>query len=289
MNYNNVVTAANASKNLAEQTKILSFINQYPSEEGKLAIKAYYRNIYIALFIILFVMIPLIVGTIIYFDKEPTMPDGATYKKVAVRSWFEEDTFSLIIDDATIKYKISDYTNKKFDIDEKFNVYLNANNEVVAIKSTDDPFGIFLLIGMFVIPIVLFLAHALIGGRTYCKWWKLYVNWYRYEIGPLASESNFHELAKDKKYYNVCITKDVFDDEDLKLYKKYNGLAITGAIFLVLCTVIDIWVCIKFDLEVASIPNIIVIAIYVGISSVFIKHFDKKVMKIKEKYIKKNG
>lgn len=286
-NMSKAVVAANAANNYREQKGILNFIQKYPSEEGKLAVKAYHRAIVITLFIILFVMVPLLVGAILYFDREPTMPEGATYKKTAVPSWIEEDRFSLIINDETVKYKISDYTSEKFDKDEVFNVYLNDDNEVVAVKSQDDPFEVFLLLGMFVIPIVLFVAHGIIGGRTYCKWWRLYVNWYKYEIEPLESESNFHELVKDKKYYNVLINKSVFQDDDRKLYNKYNGLAIAGAIGLVLCTAIDIWVCIQYDLEIKSAINFIIIAVYVVISGIWIRHFDKKALRIKEKYIKK--
>ena len=298
MDYTKVVVAANSARSYKLIYAVLQFINAYPSEEGKKAKRAYYGIIISTLVIIFCVMMPLIIGAVLYFDGEPDMPEGAKYKRVAVCSTDQEDKFSLYVN-PEVEYNVSDYTDQKFDKGEFFYVYLNEEGEVIAMVSTEDiedqedPLGMFLLLGMLILPITLLLGNALIGRVTYFKWWRLYCNWYTYEIAPLVSQSNFHELVKDKKYYNVLIKTSVLGDEDKKLYKRYNGLAIAGGISIVLgliiTTVIDTLLKLKFGLEAATGLVWIIYFILVFALCFFIMHFDKKAREVKEKYIKKNG
>lgn len=293
MSLNNAIVAANTAKNLNFVLAVLNFISAYPSEEGKKAVKAFWGAVISSLAIIFFVMMPLVIGAVLYFDREPDMPDGATYKKPAVASKVFEDQFGLRINGEIVKYKISDYTDETFDKGENLHIYFNDNNEIVAIESQDDPLGMFLLFGMLTIPITLLLGNALIGRNTYFKWWKLYCNWYVYEIAPLTSQSNFHELVKDKKYYNVLIKTSALVDEDKKLYKKYNGFAIAGGIGIVLslivAVVIDTLLKFKFGLETNTKFVWIVSIILVFALCFFTMHFDKKARETKEKYIKKDS
>lgn len=202
----NTVLASATSRNIDEQAEIFDYIKKHPSREGKLAKKAYIRSIIIILIIIFFIMIPLCIHTLVKTSRKPKYPDGAT-KLVRGHISLYDDTFWYTDSSKKYEFDLSDYTNDTFENGEIINIYLDDNNNVVSIFHKDENKGYYDISKdvavMLLVPIILLLLHYLISGKTYCKWWYLYMEWYRLEIKPYRFQNNFEEIVSEKKFYNV--------------------------------------------------------------------------------------
>lgn len=289
MNLNNGVVAANTARTAAEISKVLNFIAKYPSEEGLRAAKSYRNIAKGSILIVLLFVIPFMIVSFLYVEKSQHMPDGAVDRQGVYLS--KDNTISVVIDGESVEYKISDYTDKKYSEGYFFYAYLNEDNELIDIMPYNEYLAVFFMFGILVVPITGILIYAFVARKTTGKWMRLYVAWYKYEIEPLESQSNFHELVKDKKYYNVLIETNVLEDEDKKLYKKYNGLAILGGLSfvsnIVICVTINVLLMFKYGSSEYDIIGWTILGILTIVSIIFTTHFDKKARKVKEAYIKK--
>lgn len=291
MNHNNVIVAANNARSLAEISKVLNFIARYPSEEGLRAAKSFNDVAKGSLLLVLLFVVPFMIISGLYLGKSQHMPDGAVDRQGVYLS--KDNTISVVIDGETVEYKISDYTDKEYSEGYFFYAYLNEDNELIDIMPYSEYLFVFFMLGILVVPIAGLLIYAFVACKTTGKWMRLYIAWYKYEIEPLESQSNFHELVKDKKYYNVLIETNVLEDEDKKLYKKYNGLAILGGLSLIsnliICVTINVVLMFKYGSSKYDIIGWTLLGILTIASFIFTMHFDKKARKVKEAYIKKTS
>jgi len=205
----------------------------------------------------------------------------------------KDNTISVIIDGNAVEYEISDYTDKKYREGYFIYAYLNEDNELIDIMPYNEYLAVFFMFAIWMVPVAGLLIYAFVARKTTGKWMRLYIAWYKYEIEPLESQSNFHELVKDKKYYNVLIKTSVLEDKDQKLYKKYNRLAILGGLSLIsniiVCVTINVLLMFKFGTSKYDILGWTLLGILTIVSCIFTQHFDKKAKEVKKAYIKKTS
>lgn len=289
MNLNNVVVAVNTASNAAKISKVLRFIAKYPSEEGIMAAKSCKKSFISSFFLVLLFVVPFMIVSLLYLGKSQYMPDGAVDSQGVYLS--KDNTISLVIDREKVEYKISDYTDKKYSEGDFFYAYLNENNELIDIMYYNEYLAVFFMFGILVVPIAGIFVYVFVARKTTGKWMRLYTAWYEYEIEPLELESNFHELVKDKKYYNVLVKTSELAAQDRKLFKKYNGLAIFGGLSfisnMVICVTINVLLSFIYGLEKYDIIGWTLLGILTIVSIIFTIYFSKKARKVKEAYIKK--
>lgn len=290
MNNSTKILAASADANRKKQKRILDHMTFHSEDQAVLARKAYRRVNWITIAIIFLVMIPLILYTIYSLNQsfKPDYPDGATQEVRGHISRYE-DTFWYT--DSSQKYEFDFET---YGVDESFEpgeiilIYLDENNQVVSIAHEAEDYGLYAkLILMYVIPVVLLMAHAFIGRKTYGKDWTLYCHWYEKEIEPYIFQPNFDEIIAEKKYYDVTVDVKDLNPEDQKLYKKYRNRNVVYYIMLLACIVATIYICITLELNPYSWLVIGGIVVYVALFYFLISDCDAKMEKIKSGYIRK--
>ena len=284
--------ATSAAMNLKKQKKILNHIDNDKSEVALKAKKEYKRFNLITLGIIFLVMIPLIVYTMssfIHSIDNPKYPNGATKQIVGHISLYE-DTFWYTDSSQKYEFNFSDYNvDDSYERGETIYIYLDNNNNVVSVAHKTEDYGLIIdIILMFIIPIVLLLLHALVGRKTYAKNWSLYCQWYEQEIEPYRFNPNFNEIIATKQYYDVSVNVKNLSESKQKLYKKYRNKNIIYSLLLVLCIILTIYFCIKFNLNTHSWLVIGIIIIYVLVFYILIDNCDVEMHRIKSGYYEKS-
>lgn len=280
--------ALNATINMAEQKRILNFINSHPEKQGELAKKEYKRFNLITILIIFLVMFPLCISTILSltnsFDN-PEYPNGAT-QEISGRISLYEDTFWYTDSSQKYEFAFEDYNiDDSFEPGENILIYLDDNNNIVSVAHKTEDYGLFInIILMFVIPIVLLLSHAFVGRKTYAKNWTLYAQWYKQEIEPYRFKPNFEEIIANKQYYDVTVNINDLSEDNQRLYKKYRNRNILYSLLLVVCIGLTIYFCIKFDLNPHSWLVMGIIIVYVIVFYILINKCDEKMQTIKKSY-----
>jgi len=285
------VLAANAAINLSKQKRILNHIDNNISDIGIKAKKEYKRFNLITLGIIFLVMIPFIIYTILSFTNSidnPKYPNGAT-KQIVGRISLYEDTFWYTDSSQKYEFDFDDYNiDNSYERGESIYIYLDDNNNIVSVSHKTEDYGLVVnIILMFIIPITLLLLHAFVGRKTYAKNWTLYSQWYEEEIEPYRFQPNFNEIVASKQYYDVTVNINDLSEDKQKLYKKYRNKNIVYSLLLVLCIILTIYFCIKFDLNPHSWLVIGIIIIYVLVFYVLINNCDMKMHRIKREYYDK--
>ncbi len=283
--------ASSAAINLVEQKRILNYIDKNPEKQAQLAKKEYKRFNLITILIIVLVMLPLCIFSITSLMQSidnPVYPEGAT-KKIGGHISLYEDTFWYTDSSQKYEFNFEDYNiDDSYEPGEYIYIYLDDNNNIISVEHQQEDYGIFInMILMFVIPIVLLLAHSFIGRKTYAKNWNLYVQWYKKEIEPFCYQNNFEEIVANKKYYDVTINIKDLSEEKQILYKKYRNKNIIYLLLLVACIALTIFLCIKFDLNPHSWLVLIIIIVYVVIFYILIDNCDVEMHRIKTGYYDK--
>lgn len=258
---------------------------------GIKAKKEYKRFNLITLGIIFLVMIPLSIYTIVFFTNSidnPKYPAGAT-KQIVGRISLYEDTFWYTDSSQKYEFTFDDYNiDDSYERGESIYIYLDDFNNIVAVSHKTEDYGMVVnVILMFVIPIILLLLHALVGRKTYAKNWSLYFQWYEQEIEPYCFQPNFNEIVATKKYYDVSVNIEDLSEDKQKLYKKYRNKNIVYSLLLVLCVVLTVYFCIKFDLNPYSWLIIGIIILYVLVFYILIDKCDVEMHRIKFGYYDK--
>lgn len=290
--FTTVALAVSTAMDLKKQKKILSHIDNDKSEIALKAKREYKRFNLITLGIILLVMIPLIVYTMTSFTNsidKPKYPNGAT-KQIVGRISLYENTFWYTDSSQKYEFDFDDYNiDDSYERGESIYIYLDDNNNIVSVSHKTEDYGlVFNIILMFVIPIVLLLLHALVGRKTYAKNWSLYCQWYEQEIEPYCFNPNFNEIIATKQYYDVSVNVKNLSDSKQKLYEKYRNKNIIYSLLLVLCIVLTIYFCIKFNLNTYSWLVIGIIIIYVLVFYILIDNCDVEMHRIKTGYYEKS-
>ncbi len=284
--------AASAAMNLKEQKKILNYIDNDKSEVALKAKKEYKRFNLITLGIIFLVAIPIFVYTILSFTNSidnPKYPNGATKEIVGHISLYE-NTFWYTDSSQKYEFNFSDYNiDDSYERGEIIYIYLDDNDNIVSVShKTEDYRFIVNIILMFIIPIVLLLLHPFIGRKTYAKNWNLYCQWYEKEIEPYRFSPKFNEIIANKQYYDVTVNIKNLSETKQKLYKKYRNKNIIYSLMLVLCIILTIYFCIKFNLNTHGWLVIGIIFIYVIVFYILIDNCDVEMHRIKSGYYEKS-
>lgn len=290
--YTTGALAINAIINLRKQKKILSHIDNDKSEIALKAKKEYKRFNLITLGIIFFVMIPFIGYTMRSFINSidnPKYPNGAT-KQIVGRISLYEDTFWYVDSSQKYEFNFSDYNiDNSYERGESIYIYLDDNNNIVSVSHKTEDYSLIVnVVLMFIIPIILLLLHAFVGRKTYAKNWSLYCQWYDQEIEPYRFNPKFNEIIATKQYYDVSVNVKNLSESKQKLYKRYRNKNIIYSLLLVLCIVLTIYFCIKFDLNTHSWLVIGIIIIYVLIFYILIDNCDVEMHRIKSGYYEKS-
>ena len=279
----NYILKGSAILNFKEQSKVLQYIKKYPSREGELAKKAYNSNIIITLAIFIIIIIPFIFYTISSIQNDiNTNPYNASKEKSGRISLYE-DTFWYTYDSQKYEFDLKEYNNgKTFEKGEVITIYMDDNNNIIAIDHQDDGSGIIgKILLMFAVPIVLLLFHAIVGKLTYCKWWYYYVQWYKKEIEPYSYQENFEEIVSAKKYYNVILKYKDFNSEAKKQYKKLMIKSTIYTLLIIIISAILVPIITEYDINTDSIIFYLIIASYVGPLSILVLINDEKMREIK--------
>lgn len=288
MKFSTGALAASAAINMAESKRILNHINNHTERQAELARKEYRRFNLITILIIVLLMVPLYVYTIFSLTKSfdnSDYPKGAT-KEISGHISLYEDTFWYTDSSQKYEFNFDDYNiDESYEPGENILIYLDDNNNIVSVAHKTEDYGLFInIIVMFAIPIVLLLAHAFVGRKTYAKNWNLYVQWYEKEIEPYYYQDNFEEIIASKQYYDVTVDiKDLSEDKQ-RLYKKYRNKSILYSLLLVFCIALTIYFCVKFDLNPYSWTITSITIIYVLIFYILIDNCDVEMYRIKTGY-----
>lgn len=288
MKFSKVALASSTAINMAEQKKILKYINTHTNKQAELAKKEYKIFNLITILIILLVMFPIIIFTISSLTKSlnnPDYPNGAT-KEVGGHISLYEDTFWYTDSSHKYEFDFEDYNiDDSYEPGENILIYLDENNNVIAVAHKTENHGLVAnIILMLIVPTVLLLVHVFVGRNTYAKNWNLYVQWYEKEIEPYRYKDNFEEIIANKQYYDVTVNiKDLSEDKQ-KLYKKYRNKNILYSLLLIICIPLTIYFCIKFNLKPYSWFVIGIIIIYVIVFYILIDNCDVEMHRIKTGY-----
>lgn len=285
MNISKWLMALNNVLNFKKIGNVLKYIEKHPSKEGQLAKKAYKRLVNITLLIIFLIMLPLCIYTILRINRGPIYPDGAT-KRVIGHIGMHSDTFWYTDSSNKYTFDLNDYSyDENFEHGENILIYLDDNDNVISITHKKEDIGLIInVILMYLIPITLLLLHVIIGRKTYCKWWYLYTKWYQIEIEPYQSQIN---LDENKQYYDVEFNINQLIHEDQILYRKIKNKNILYILMLLICIILTIYLCIKYNLDLQNYFVVIGIILYVIVFYILINNNDKKIEKIRSKYYKK--
>lgn len=237
-------------------------------------------------------MIPFIGYTMRSFMNSidnPKYPNGAT-KQIVGRISLYEDTFWYVDSSQKHEFNFSDYNiDNSYERGESIYIYLDDNNNIVSVSHKTEDYSLIVnVVLMFIIPIILLLLHAFVGRKTYAKNWSLYCQWYDQEIEPYRFNPKFNEIIATKQYYDVSVNVKNLSESKQKLYKRYRNKNIIYSLLLVLCIVLTIYFCIKFDLNTHSWLVIGIIIIYVLIFYILIDNCDVEMHRIKSGYYEKS-
>lgn len=287
--FTNGALATSAAINLEKIQRILNHIDKDKSEMALKAKKECKRLTLITIGIIL-TMFPIIICGVLLigYDK---YPDGAT-KKVHGYIRDYEDTFWYTDPDSNQKYE---FNFEDYNIDDSYRgqsiyIYVDDNNNIISISNPNEDnykllFGVVLSL---LVPIVLLLLHLFVGRKIYAKNWLLYSKWYEQEIEPYRFSPNFSEIIATKQYYDVTINIKNLSETKQKLYKKYRNQGIVYSLLFVLCIILTIYFCIKFNLNTHSWLVIGIIIIYVLVFYILINNCDAEMHRVKSGYYEKS-
>ncbi|MDE5910238.1 MAG: hypothetical protein K2H52_16095 [Lachnospiraceae bacterium] len=178
MSYRSIVTFRNIQK-------ILKYIKEHPSREGALAKRDLFRHILIIVLILRLAMIPIdyAMSLIMY----PKLPDGVSQEVRGHIARYDRETFWYTDSSQKYEFDLKQYTDDNtFEEDEIISVYLDENNQVIGVSHKSDEVRVVsAIIFSLLFPIIVLLAHAFIGKKTYCKYWSLYCQWYDREVEAL--------------------------------------------------------------------------------------------------------
>lgn len=221
-------------------------------------------------------MFPLIIYTLLIFNKKEILPEGAI-KEISGHISLYEDTFWYTDGSHKHTFDFSDYNiDDSYKKGEIINIYLDKDNNVLEISHKKENYTLYIsVILMYIVPIILLITHAILGRKTYGKNWYLYAEWYRKEI------KNNKDI--NKKYYKVIKEFKELSEEDKVLYKKYRNKSIIYSVLLLICIILTIYFCNKYNLNPYSLLILIIIIIYSVVFYLLINNCENKMREIKLK------